>query len=431
MLEQLFRIQERGSSVGTEIRAGMVTFLTMAYILFVNPQILSEAGMPVEDVTFATALAAAFATLVMGLYANYPFALAPGMGLNAFFVFGVVIGMGVSYQVALAAVFIEGILFLLLAVGGIRSAILNAIPLSLKSATMCGIGMFLAIVGFQNAGLIVSSPDTMIALGDLHTQTVILSLCGLLLVAVLMARKVPGAILIGILGMTIVAWSLKITEVPDRIVSLPTLPYETFFAFDFSSIVSGQLLMVILAFLFVDFFDTAGTLMGVGKMGGYLTDEGELPHANRAFTADALGTTVGALLGTSTVTSYIESATGIEEGGRTGLTAVVVAILFLLSLFLIPIFTSIPAEATAPALIVIGALMMLGARDIDWSSLDESLPAFLTIAAMPFTHSIAHGIAVGIVSFTFIKLLAGKGETVHGLMYVLTVLLLLYYGFVL
>ncbi len=429
MLERYFHLREHGTTVATEVRAGVATFLTMAYILFVNPQVLSQAGMPAADVTLATALASAAATLVMGLYANYPFALAPGMGLNAYFTFGVVLGMGVSYQTALTAVFLEGLLFLAMAFGGVRTAIINAIPMPLKTATMSGIGLFLAIIGFQNAGLTVDSPATLVALGDLQAPSVWLTLAGVVLIGALLLRKVPGAVLVGILAVTVTAWVTGFAPGPDGFVSWPRLPEETLLALDFEAFFSVKLLTVVLAFLFVDFFDTAGTLLGVGRLGGFLDAHGELPRANRAFTADALGTSFGALLGTSTVTSYIESATGIEEGGRTGLTAVVVAVLFVLAIFFTPVFVAVPPAATAPALIVVGALMMHGARDVRWNQLDEALPAFLTIVGMPFTYSIANGIALGIVTYVALKLLSGRSDEVHLLMYVLAALLVLYYGF--
>lgn len=429
-LDRTFRLSERGTSVGTELRAGVATFLTMAYILFVNPQILSEAGMPVSDVAVATAVASALAMVVMAFYANYPFALAPGMGLNAYFAFSVVQGMGVSYQTALAAVFVEGIIFLLLAFGGIRTAVVNAIPLSLKAAITGGIGLFLTVIGFQSAGIVVADESTLITLGNLSAPGVLLALAGLGVIGVLMARKVTGAILIGIVTVTVAAWLLNAAPAPDRIFSLPRLPQETLFAFDFDALLSTQLVTVVLAFLFVDFLDTAGTLIGVGKAGGFLDERGNLPKADQAFTADALGTAFGALLGTSTVTSYIESATGIEEGGRTGLTALVVAALFLLSLFFTPVFTVVPAAATAPALIVVGALMMGSVRDVDWNGIDEGLPAFLTIAAMPLTYSIANGIVFGLLAYVVIKLFSGRHADIHIVLYVLTGLLLLYFIFV-
>ncbi len=430
MLDRLFRLRERGTTPGAEARAGTATFLTMSYILFVNPQILAQAGMPPGDVTLATALASALATLVMGLYAGYPFALAPGMGLNAYFTFGVVQGMGVSYRVALAAVLIEGVLFLLMTAGGVRAAVLRAIPAPLKIATMSGIGLFLALIGLKSAGLVVDHPETLLTLGDLRQPAVWLALFGLVLTAALLVRRIPGAILLGILAATALAWTTGLADAPARFLSLPALPRQTLLALDFSGLLTGKLALVVLAFLFVDFFDTAGTLIGVGRLGGFVDARGELPRAGRAFTADALGTIAGAVLGTSTVTTYIESATGIEEGGRTGLTAVVTALLFLAALFFIPVITAVPAVATAPALVVVGALMMQGARELPWGRLDDALPAFLTIAAMPFTYSIANGIALGIVSYVLLKLFVGKARQVHGLLYVLAALLALYYGFV-
>ena len=430
MLDRFFRLSEHGTTPGTEVRAGVATFLTMGYILFVNPQILAQAGMPADDVLLATALASALATLVMGLYARYPFALAPGMGLNAYFTFGVVLGMGVSFQVALAAVFVEGLLFLLLTAGGIRTAIINAIPKTLKTATMSGIGLFLAIIGLANGEVVVAHPQTLVTLGEVHNPTVLLTLFGLVLIGTLLTRKVSGALLIGILAVTGIAWLAGLAPGPSGLVALPSLPRETLLAFDFSLLLTGKFVTVVPAFLFVDFFDTAGTLIGVGQLGGFLDDQGRLPRANRAFAADAVGTTVGAILGTSTVTSYIESATGIEEGGRTGLTAVVVAVLFVLALFFTPVITAVPVAATAPALVVVGALMMKGTRNIEWERHDEAVPAFLTMVAMPLTYSIANGIALGIVSYVLLKLLAGKARQVHGLMYVLAALLVLYYGIV-
>lgn len=427
MLGRIFQLEAHGSTPGTEVRAGVATFLTMGYILFVNPQILAQAGMPVNDVVLATALASAVATLVMGFYANYPFALAPGMGLNAYFTFGIVLGMGVSFQVALTAVFLEGVLFLLLTFGGIRTAVINAIPGILKNATMSGIGLFLAIIGLANGEVVVAHPETLVTLGEVHNPNVLLTLFGLVVMTGLMVRRVPGALLIGILGVTGIAWLLGLTPLPEQVVALPALPRETLLAFDFSVVLTGEFVAVMLAFLFVDFFDTAGTLIGVGQLGGFIDEDGQLPRANRAFAADALGTTVGAMLGTSTVTSYIESATGIEEGGRTGLTAVVVALLFLAAMFITPVVTAIPAAATAPALIVVGALMMKGTRAIAWDQYDEAIPAFLTMVAMPLTYSIANGIALGILSYVVVKVLSGKMRDVHPILYVLVVLLALYY----
>lgn len=429
VLDRFFHLTELGTTAGTEVRAGVATFLTMAYILLVNPQILAQAGMPAEDVAIATALSAAVATLIMGFWARYPFAQAPGMGLNAYFAFGVVVGAGVSWETALAAVLIEGVIFLLLALGGIRTRIINAIPLSIKIATTAGIGLFLAVIGFQNAGLTVASPATLVTLGDVTSPPALLALAGLVAVAVLLARRVSGAILLGIIGVTAAAWVLGLTPLPERWLTTPRLPTETLLAADFSGLLTGEIIPVVLAFLFVDLFDTAGTLLGVGRLGGFTDEAGELPRSDRAFTADALGTIAGALLGTSTVTTYIESAAGVEEGGRTGLTAVVVAGLFLLSLVLAPLFTAIPAFATAPALIVVGSLMMRPIRELDWTRIDTSIPAFLTITAMPFTYSIANGIALGIVTFVVIRVLLGRWRDIHPILYLLAALLAAYYAF--
>jgi AGZA family xanthine/uracil permease-like MFS transporter len=427
-LDRFFRIRERGSSVGTELRAGLVTFLTMAYILLVNPQILSEAGMPVADVTVATALGAAFGTLLMGVYANFPFALAPGMGLNAYFTYGVVKGLGVDWRFALTAVFVEGLLFIVLSYGGIRTLILQTIPAPIKVATTTGIGLFLALIGLRNAGLVVDSPATLVQLGELHAPLPLLALAGLVLIGVLSSRKVQGALLLGIAAVAVAAWGLGLAKAPEAFVSVPSLPRETFWAFDFSQVLTGKFLTVMLAFLFVDVFDTAGTLLGVGRVAGFLKPNGELPGAGRGFMADAVGTVAGAAFGTSTVTCYIESAAGVEEGGRTGLTAVVVSGLFLLSLFFVPTLAAIPPVATAPVLVVVGALMMGGARELEWNRMDDALPAFLTIALMPFTYSIANGISAGIVSYAALKLLSGRPREPHPVVYVLAGLLVLHYA---
>jgi AGZA family xanthine/uracil permease-like MFS transporter len=428
-LERWFHIRERGSTVGTELRAGLVTFLTMAYILMVNPQILAEAGMPVDDVTVATAVGAAVATLLMGIYANFPFALAPGMGLNAYFTYGVVKGMGVDWRVALTAVFLEGLIFLGLSFGGIRTVVLRAIPLSIKLATTAGIGLFLALIGLRGAGLVTGSLATLVTLGDVRSPALLLALAGLLLVTVLLARQVKGALLIGIGAVAAAAWALGLAAPPKALLSVPALPRETLWAFDFGAVWSGKVLTVVLAFLFVDIFDTAGTLLGVGRLAGFVTKEGELPGAGRAFAADAVGTAVGAAFGTSTVTSYIESAAGVKEGGRTGLTAVTVAVLFLLALFFIPLLSAIPPVATAPALVAVGAMMMGGVVEVPWGRFDEALPAFLTVAMMPFTYSIANGISAGIVSYAALKLLTGRPREAHPVLYVLAVLLCLHYAF--
>jgi AGZA family xanthine/uracil permease-like MFS transporter len=429
LLERLFGLRQRQTTVGTELRAGVVTFLTTAYILLVNPQILAAAGMPAEDVVFATAVSAAIGSLLMGLLANYPFAVAPGMGLNAFFAYSVVGGMGVPWQVALAAVLVAGLLFILLSLGGLRSLLLRAMPSDLKLAIGGGIGVFIAFIGFQGAGLVRTHPATLVTLGDLHEPRALVALGALLLIAALLVARVRAALLIGIGAATVAAWLLGVAAPPERVAALPRLPGETLFAFDWSGLLSGPLVAVILAFLFVDLFDTAGTLIGVGRLGGFLDEHGDLPRADQAFLSDAVATTVGAALGTSPLTPYIESATGIEEGGRTGLTAVTVSLLFVAALVFAPLFVAVPALATAPALIVVGCFMLEGLREVQWRRLDEAIPAFLTVVSMPFTFSIAHGIAIGIVTWVALKLLTGRWREAHPLMIGLAVLLLLFYAY--
>jgi AGZA family xanthine/uracil permease-like MFS transporter len=402
----------------------------MCYILFVNPDILGAAGMPVADVAIATALGSAIGCFLMGFLTDFPFALAPGMGINAFFAFTVVLGMGLSWQQALAIVFVEGLLFMALSFWGAREAALRAIPMSIKMATMTGIGLFLALIGFEKCGLVVADQATLVTMGDVRQPALLLSLGGLLVIGVLMARKIKGAILIGVLLVTGIAWFFGLSPMPEAWFQLPSLPTETFLAMDFTGILSMTSIVVILSFFFVDFFDTAGTLIGVGRLSGFLDDEGHLPGATKAFFADAVGTTIGACLGTSPVTSYVESAAGVEEGGRTGLTAVVVGVLFLVALFFTPVFTAVPGIATAPAIIVVGTMMMHGAREIPWEKLDESLPAFLIIVLMPFTYSITNGITVGIIAWVLVKLLAGKWREISPVMAVLAFLLILFYAFV-
>ena len=428
LTEKLFHLRELETNVATELRAGLVTFLTMAYILVVNAQILSDAGMPVEAVVFATAIASAVASLTMGLVANYPFALAPGMGLNAYFAYTVVGGMGFSWQQALAAVFIAGLIFVGLSFGGVRKAVLDSIPQTLKLATTGGIGLFLAFIGLQKAGLVKGHPATLVTLGNVHETMALLAIAGLLLLGVLAARRVRGGLLISILIITAVCWLTGQSPAPEQWVGMPSLP-ETMFALDFTGVPLKAMVTAVIAFLFVDLFDTAGTLMGVGRLGNFLDASGQLPRANRAFLADALGTTFGAVCGTSPVTTYIESATGIEEGGRSGLSAVTVSVLFLSSLFLTPIFIAVPAVATAPALIFVGALMMGSITDIPWKEPSEGLPAFLVLCGMPFTFSIANGIALGILSWVLIKLGTGRLREVSPVLLLLTALLALFYGF--
>ena len=427
-IERFFRIRERGSDIPTEIRAGLATFLTMAYILVVNPQVLSHAGLPASDVLFATAVGSAVGTVVMGLYANYPIALAPGMGLNAYFTYGVVLGMGVDWRTALTAVFVEGLIFLALSFGGIRTLILNAIPRSIKLATASGIGLFLALIGLRNAGLVVDNPATLVGLGDLHSLPVLLALAGIAIIAALESRKIKGGILVGIAAVTLVAWATGVAPLPQGFFALPSLPKETLFAFDFSGLLTGKLVGVVFAFLFVEIFDTAGTLLGVGRAAKLLDENDELPDADKAFTADAVGTVAGAALGTSTIIAFVESGAGVEEGGRTGLTAVVVAALFLLAIFFTPLFVAVPAVATAPALVVVGALMIGAVKDLEWRRLDESIPAFLTIVMMPFTFSIANGMVFGMISWVLVKVLSGRAREVHVVLWILSALLVAYYA---
>lgn len=427
-ISRRFALSERGTTLGTEVRAGVATFLTMAYILAVNPQILSAAGMPRGDVVAATAIASALACFVMGVFADYPFALAPGMGLNAYFAYSVVGGTGFGWEAALAAVFVAGIVFVVLSVSGLRRLLLEAMPEPVKLSTMTGIGLFLAFIGFQSAGLVVVDPATLVGLGSFDRPEPLLALVGLLAMAVLVVLRVPGALLLGIGAITAVAWLFGLTPGPSSLATWPRFPKETFLAFDFSSLLSPAAVSVVVAFLFVDLFDTAGTLIGVGRLGGFTDERGDLPRADRAFLADAVGTVAGAALGTSPVTTYIESATGIEEGGKTGVTAIVTGLLFLVALVATPIFVAVPAAATAPALVLVGAFMMQGAREVTWDRLDHAIPAFLTTAVMPFTFSIAHGISAGLVSWVAIQAGRGRWREIHPVLYFVVALLLVLYG---
>ncbi len=407
MLESYFGLKAAGTSVRTEVIAGLSTFLTMAYIVLVNPLILSDAGMDPGAVFVATCVAAAIGSLIMGLYANYPVALAPGMGLNAYFTYGVVLGMGYEWQVALGAVFISGVLFLILSVLPVREAIVNAIPRSLKMAIAAGIGFFLAIIGLKNAGIVVASDATLVTLGSLTAWEPILATIGFVVMVALATLRVPGALIIAILGVAALGMGLGISEF-GGIVSMPPDPTPTLLQLDIAGALNIGLITIVFAFLFVDLFDTAGTLVGVAARGGLLDKDGRLPRLGRALTADSVATVAGSALGTSTTTSYIESASGISAGGRTGLTAVVVAVLFLCALFLSPLATSIPAYATAPALVFVACLMARGMVDIDWEDVSEYAPAVVTAIAMPLTFSIAHGIAFGFITYAAAKILSGR-----------------------
>lgn len=411
-LNRYFELEQRGTSAAVEFRAGTTTFLTMAYILVVNPTILAGAGMPAADVAAATALAAGLTTLLMGLWAKLPFALAPGMGLNAYFVYGICVGLGVDWRVALAAVFVEGLIFLAISVTGLRSKLIDAIPLSLKAAISAGIGLFLGLIGLESAGLVVDHPVTLVTLGPLATAASALVLGGIVVAGALLARRVRGGLLLVMAGVAIGAWALGLAPAPTRIFAAPHLPEQTWLALDFGAVWSRQLIPVVLALFLVDLLDTAGTLVGAGREGGFIAPDGSMPASRRAFIVDAIGTSGGALLGTSTVTTYIESTTGIEEGGRTGLTAVVTGLWFLVALVAAPLFAAIPPIATAPVLIAVGALMMRAVADIEWRQLDEAVPAFLTIAVMPLSFSIAHGLVAGIGSWVVMKLLVGRWREV-------------------
>jgi len=415
-MNKFFHLKERGSSISTEIIAGITIFLSMAYILAVNPDLLSMAGLDKGAVFTATAVSAAVATLLMGLLANLPIALAPGMGLNAFFTFTVVIGMKYSVEVALTAVFLEGLLFIIFSLFNVREAILKSIPTNLKKAIPSGIGLFIAFIGLKSAGIIVGSEATLVTLNELTSPTVLLSVAGIILTVLLFALKVPGGILLGILITTIAGYSMKIVPPPTdwkafSPVSMPHAP--AFWRFDFSQILTFKFFVVFFSFLFVDIFDTVGTFVGVAAQAKLHDKNGNIPKMKQAFLADAVGTCVGAMLGTSTVTSYVESTSGVAVGGRTGLTALVVSILFLLSLFFSPLFLLIPPQATASALVIVGFLMMRTIKEVDFSDATEGLPAFLTIIMMPLAYSIAQGIVFGIISYVLLKLLTGKWKSIH------------------
>lgn len=428
-LERQFKLKEHGTDVKTEILAGLTTFMTMAYILAVNPGMLSETGMDIGGVFTATAVSSAIACFMMALLANYPFALAPGMGLNAFFTYSVVFGMSRSWQFALTAVFIEGVIFILLSFFHVREAIFDSIPMNLKKAVSVGIGLFIALIGFVNAGIVVPGEGTIVDLGQLTTRGPILSLIGLIITGFLLAKKVKGALFFGIIITTLIGIPLGITNLPEGgllgIFSLPPSVRDVAFKFEWSNVFTWDMLIVIFSFLFVDIFDTIGTLIGVASKADMLDEEGKLPKVKQALLADAIGTTVGACLGTSTVTTYVESASGVAEGGRTGLTSFTTGILFLLALILSPLFLMIPGEATAPALIIVGLFMMSPIKEIDLTDFTEAIPAFLTIVMMPFVYSIAQGIVFGMVSYAVLKTLTGRYKEVSITMYILAVLFVL------
>lgn len=432
-LEKYFKLKEHGTDVKTEMLAGLTTFVTMGYIIFVNPTFLAAAGIDHGAAITATIIASAFATLVMGLYANFPIALAPGMGVNAFFAYGIVLGMGIPWQTALGAVFISGVIFLILTITKARQAIIRAVPQSLRSAIAVGIGLFIALIGFKNAGIVEANPDTLVQIGDLTNPAVMVALFGLVFTGLLVTKKIKGSFLIGILVTTVIAMIFKVdtalpTGLGDFIGSPPSIG-PTFGQLDIGAALGIGLITVVFSLTFVDLFDTLGTFMGVTRKAGLMDKDGNVPGMDRALTADSVGTMAGAVVGTSTTTSYIESAAGIEEGGRTGLTAVTTGILFLLALFFAPLVGLVPGVATAPVLILVGIFMMSDVVNIKFDDFTESFPAFLTFILMPFTFSIANGIAVGFTAYAIIKTITGKSKDVGIVMYVLMVLFIVQFVF--
>ncbi|KHV43670.1 NCS2 family permease [Acinetobacter baumannii] len=419
-LERLFKLSDNKTTFRTEVLAGVTTFLTMCYIIIVNPLILSETGMDHGAVFVATCLAAAIGCLVMGIIANYPIALAPGMGLNAYFTYSVCMGMGVPWQTALAAVFVSGVVFLAISFFKIREAIVNAIPMSLKFAIGGGIGLFLALIALKNAGIIVANQATLVGLGDIKQPTVLLALFGFLLIVILHQLKVRGAIIISILVVTAIATALGLNEFKGVVGEIPSIA-PTFMQMDFEGLFTASMVGVIFVFFIVDLFDSTGTLVGVSHRAGLLQD-GKLPRLKKALFADSTAIVAGAALGTSSTTPYIESASGVAAGGRTGLIAVVVAFLFICCLFLAPFAQSVPGFATAPALLFIGVLMIQGITHIDWDDITEAVPAFLTIVFMPFAYSIADGIAMGFISYALVKLFTGKAKTVPYMVWIIAAL---------
>lgn len=425
-LEKRFRLSEKKTDVKTELMAGFTTFMTMSYILAVNPQMLSETGMDKGGVFTASVIASIIAMVCMAFLANLPFGLAPGMGLNAFFTFTVVKTLGYTWQFALTAVFLEGIVFLILSLFKVREMIFDAIPINLKKAVSCGIGLFIALVGLVNSGIILQGEGTVLQLGNLLSRESVVFIVGLFIIALLLAREIKGALMYGILASTILALILGVSKYQGGSpITLPPSLAPVAFKIQFDKIFTFDMFTVVFTFLFVDIFDTVGTLVGVSAKAGMLDEQGKLKEASPALLADAIGTTMGALLGTSTVTTFVESASGVAEGGRTGLTALSTAFFFFLSLFLFPVFGMIPAQATGPALVIVGLFMLSSIKEIDFYDYSEAIPAFITIIAMPFCYSIAEGISFGMISYVLIKLLAGKRKDVSVLMYILAIVFVL------
>ena len=421
-LDNYFKLSDNGTTVRTELLAGLTTFLTMAYIIFVNPSILGDAGMPKDSVFVATCVAAAIGTLIMGLYANYPIGLAPGMGLNAYFAYAVVKGMGFPWQAALGAVFISGCLFLLVSLFRIRELIINAIPHSLRTAIPAGIGLFLALISLKNAGIVAASPATFVTMGDLPQAAPVLAIIGFLVIVALDQLKIRGALLIGILSVTVLSFIFGGNHF-NGVFSMPPSISPTLFQLDLKGAISMGLLNVVLVFFLVELFDATGTLMGVAQRAG-LVKNGKIERINKALLADSGAIVAGSLLGTSSTTAYIESAAGVQAGGRTGLTAVAVAALFLLALFIAPLAGVVPAYATAPALFFVACLMLRELADIDWNDTTESVPAVITALVMPFTYSIANGLALGFISYAALKLLTGRVKDVSAVIWVIAAIFL-------
>jgi adenine/guanine/hypoxanthine permease len=427
LLQRVFHLEENQTTVRRELLGGLTTFMTMAYVVVVNPRILAESGMPLEGVLFATCISSAFATLVMGFWANYPIALAPGMSLNAYFTYSIVMARGIPWQTALGVVFLSGLVFLVLTLTNIREHIVNDIPDCLKHGTAAGIGLFIAFIGLRNAKVIVANPATFVGLGKVTDREFLLAVAGVLLIAILMARRVGGAILIGIVAIAFAGIPLGLSHWPEHLFSVPH-PSGTLFKLDLRAATKLGLGELVFVFFFVDLFDNVGTLIGVCEQGGFLRD-GKLPRASRALLADAFGTMAGALTGTSTVTSYIESAAGVAAGARTGLGNVVIAALFLIAMFCAPLVAAIPTYATAPALILVGALMCGAVARVRWNDFTEAFPAFLTLVATPLTFSIATGLSLGLLSFTFLKLGSGRYREITPLIWILSALFVLRYAF--
>lgn len=427
-LSTLFGFDSSKMSMRKEIMGGITTFLTMAYILAVNPSILGEAGMDSGAVFTATVVSAVIATIVMAIYAKLPFALAPGMGLNAFFAYTIVLTMGYTWQFALTAVFIEGVIFILLTLTGLRQKIVDCMPLLLRRSISPGIGLFIAFIGLKNAGIVANNDATLVSLGNLHSPAVLLACFGILLSAVLLVRNVTGALLIGILVTTIVGIPLGVTQFTS-VASVPPSLAPIFCQFEWGSILSIDMAVCVLTFLFIDMFDTIGTLIGVSNRAGMVDEDGNIPRLKDAFMADAVGTTIGAVLGTSTVTTYVESASGVNVGGRSGLTSLSTAICFALALFFAPLFLAIPAQATAPALVLVGVMMMHDIRKVDFSNYLTAIPCFVCIAFMPLTYSISDGILMGLITWVLLHLLSGNYKNLNIGSIILAILFILKYAF--